>query len=204
MKKIKFFFLTFIVALIVNSMAFSQDYKTATTALSHAGDARNIFKPLSQDPEAGSILKITENQINSFIETIPGNSLANYGFNSREELQKITFDTPVRVYTLKDSNIVFTSTWRVPVVVDKEYRALLTIIKVNEEYTLTDFGARVLARELFAKKSDHTCGLLRVYELRSDYLIEASSGNQVKFIPIQGSKDKLFDLHDIFNMIKNK
>jgi hypothetical protein len=61
----------------------------------------------------------------------------------------------------------------------------------------------LLAKELSAKKTNQSCGLLRVYELRSDFLIEEFPGNQIKFVPVQGPKEKNYDLVDILNMIKN-
>ncbi|MCX6280332.1 MAG: hypothetical protein NTU51_00030 [Bacteroidetes bacterium] len=204
MKKIGLFLFAFTAALIFGPVCFSQAGKGSAGAVVTKGDSKTVFDQLSQAQEAASILQAVQKQFQSFTLNIPENILVNYGFKNREEFKNVTFDTPFRVYIIKDSNIVFGSSWRVPVVVDNEYRALLTIILVNGDYQVADFGARVLAGELFAKKSAQTCGLLRVYELRSDYLIETSSSNQVQFIPVQGPGDKRLGLHDIFNLIKNK
>ncbi|MCX6283605.1 MAG: hypothetical protein NTW31_05150 [Bacteroidetes bacterium] len=203
MKKIALFLFISFAALATVPVAFSQDSQRAANDPLIKSDA-NTFLPCSQAAETASILKAAKEQINSFIGDIPVNILPNYGFNNREEFKNVTFDAPFKVYTLKDSNIVFESSWRVPVVIDNEYRALLTVIQINGEYQVADFGARVLAGELFAKKSVQTCGLLRVYELRSDFLIEATAGNQLQFVPVQGPKDKRVVLRDILNMLKNK
>ncbi len=203
MKKAVTFFLIFIVAIAENSVAFSQHIQNTNIALFQKTDTNNFSKSLYQYSETDIILQTAKKQINLFIDNIPNENLNDYGFKNKEEFEKISFDTPIKIYTLKDSNIVFTSTWRIPIVIDNEYRALLTIIKENEEYKIVDFGACVLAKEISAKKTNQTLGLLRVYEIKSDFIIEGYTKNQLKFIPIQGSKDKLYDLVDIFNMIKN-
>jgi len=198
MKKIVIFFLTFIIAIVVNSVAFSQNIKSANITFSPKANANNS---LTTPPETDSILKIANTQINSFINNIPDQNLGDYGFKNREELNKIIFGNPIKIFTLKDTAIVFTSTWRVPIVIDNEYRALLTIIKENGAYKAVDFGARVLAEEIFKKKTVQTSGLLRVYELKSDFIIEGFSRNQLKFIPIQNTERKSYNLNDIFNLI---
>ncbi len=132
-----------------------------------------------------SLLLAAKNQIWSFTGVLPEQDLADYGFNSKAEFRRIRFDKPVWIYTLKDTIVAFTNTWRIPVTVDGEYRALLTIIKEDGNYKAVDFGATVLARDYQAKKTPNTIGLLRIYELRSDFLIEKKPDNQIQFIPVQ-------------------
>ncbi|MCX6227270.1 MAG: hypothetical protein NTV01_21415, partial [Bacteroidia bacterium] len=100
----------------------------------------------SQVSEKESVLKTAEAQINMFIKDLPDEGLADYGFLNRKEFEKVSFGAPIPVYTLKDSTVVFTSTWRVPVVIDKEYRSLLTVIRENGIFKAVDFGATELAK----------------------------------------------------------
>jgi hypothetical protein len=182
---------TFIIIIAISASAYSQQNKSD-----------NLFK--GYDQETDSVLKVAKSGIHSFIDNISDENLLDYGFNSKEEFAKIAFDKPIKIFNLKDNQLVFISTWRVPVMVDGEYRALLTIVKENNEYSAVDYGARVLAKELLLKKTDKTCGLLRVYELKKDFIIEELSQNQFKFFPLQASEEKQYDLDDIINMIKNK
>ncbi len=190
MKKNAILYFAFIVAFAISTVVYSQQINRSP-----------LVK--DQNPETDSILKVAKNQIHLFIDNIPETNIGDYGFNNKEEFKKITFDNPVKIYTLIDSGIVFTATWRVPVVVENEYRALLTIIKENNEYKAVDYGARLLAKEFFQQKTDETIGLLRVYELKSDFIIEKTTNEQLKFIPIQNGKGKSYNLVDIINMVKN-
>ena len=180
--------LTFIMAMAVNTIAFSQQSKSDV---------------LFQNTEIDSILQTAKNQIHLLIDNIPEANLSDYGFNNKAEFEKITFAPPIKIYTLKDTKIIFTTTWRVPVIIDNEYRSLLTIIKEDGVYKAVDYGACVLAKDFLAKKTNQTIGLLRVYELKSDFLMEANTQNQLKFIPIQNTNSNLYELTDIINLIKN-
>jgi hypothetical protein len=134
----------------------------------------------SQNSETETVLRTAKSQINSFIKDLPDDGLADYGFLDRKEFGKINFGTPIPIYTWKDSTVVFTSTWRVPVVIEKEYRSLLTVILENGVYKAVDFGASELAKAYAANRTPKTIGMLRVYEIKSDFLIEETEkGSQV-------------------------
>lgn len=162
-------------------------------------------KPLSliTNSQKDSILLAAKTKIHSFIDPIPEANINDYGFNSKSEFDKISFDNPIDIYILQDSLLVFTSTWRVPVVIDGKYAALLTIIKEKGVYQAVDFGAKVLANEIFVNKTPQTVGILRIYELQSDFLIENNTQNQNKYIPIPNNKEIFYNLTDIINMIKS-
>ncbi len=139
----------------------------------------------SQVTEKRIVLKTAENQINSFIKDIPDEGISDYGFRNKAEFKKIKFGDPIPVYTLKDSQVVFTSTWRVPVMIDNEYRSLLTVEKDNGSYKAVDFGAAELAKAYAANKTAATTGILRVYQTRTDYLIEESEKGSPMFIQLE-------------------
>jgi hypothetical protein len=138
----------------------------------------------SQIPETDTILKVAKAQISNFIMDLPDDGLADYGFLSKNEFGKIEFAAPIPIYTLQDTTVVFTSTWRVPLLIDKEYRSLLTVIKENGVFRAVDFGASELAKAYAANKTPNTIGMLRVYEIKSDFLMEKPEHGNQKFIPI--------------------
>ena len=142
----------------------------------------------STNPVTESVLKTAKSQISNFTRDLPESDLASYGFNNRTEFEKIGFGDPIPVYTLKDSVVVFTSTWRVPLVIEGEYRSLLTVIEADGQYKAVDFGASELARAYAAGKTPETSGMLRVYELHKDYFIQGREKSNQTFIPIEFKK----------------
>ena len=135
--------------------------------------------------ETEAVLKTAKAQLNNFIKDLPDESLADYGFSGKQEFRKITFGEPIPIFTLNDTAVVFTSTWRVPIVIDKEYRSLLTVIQEEGVFRAVDFGACELAKAYAANKTPKTTGMLRVYEIRKDFLIEGSEKGSQAFIPIE-------------------
>ncbi len=202
MKKINCLFLALFLLLFISSESYSQQKDALQNSMALGNGNRNIYQPA--EFELDSILIIAGQQISSFINDIPQENLNEYGFISKNDFKKISFGTPIAVYRLENSYIIFTSTWRVPIIVDNEYRSLLTIIKKNYEYQAVDFGAKVLAHEFSTKKTQNTIGLLRVYELQSDFVINEFSDDHLLFIPIRGEKGESYHIDDIINMLKNR
>jgi hypothetical protein len=133
-----------------------------------------------QVPEKEKVLSTAKAEVDNFIRLLPANNLADYGFSDAAELKQFTFADPIPVYTLEDSTIVFTYTWRVPLVINKEWRSLLTVINENGTFKAVDFGACELAKAYAATKTQKTIGMLRVYEIKQDFLMEKTeSGKQV-------------------------
>jgi len=137
-----------------------------------------------QDTARQSVINIAERQLHAFIDPIPDNQVADYGFLTKSEYKKIKLGDPVPVYTLEDSVMVFTQTWRVPIVVDQEYRSFLTVAIIGNVMQATDFGAMELAREFGRRKTGRTIGMLRSYILHTDYLMEKGAGNELEFSPL--------------------
>lgn len=145
------------------------------------------YSAIAQSDASGKalILKTAKSQINLFTRDIPETDLSEYGFHNRSEFERIDFGDPIPVYTLRDSVVVFTSTWRVPLVIDGEYRSLLTVVDEDGQYKAVDFGATGLARAYAAAKTPQTTGMLRVYELHKDYLIQGREKSNQTFIPLE-------------------
>ena len=155
----------------------------------------------SINKQTDAILSVSKEQLGNYINSIPEVNLNDYGFKNKEEFNRIRFDEPINVYFLEGSKIVFTNTWRVPLIIDGEYRSLLTVARNNDEYKVVDFGAIQLAQIIFKKKTTKTIGLLRVYELKTDFLMEEISIDDYSFIQINAEGQEL-NLNDILNLIK--
>lgn len=142
--------------------------------------------------------------IRLFLEEIPSEILSNYGINNQAEINKATIGKPIAVYTIKNGSLSFTNTWRVPLVIDNEYRALFTIHKnSDDEYKIVDFGAVLLAEEFFKfKKENDFSAMLRVYELRTDYFMCEDSVGEWKFQPISNQEKSQYSLNELINIIK--
>jgi hypothetical protein len=139
----------------------------------------------AQVPGPDVVLKAAAGQIGHFTKDVPEGLLPDYGFSGRDELKRITFGAPVAVYTLKDSAVVFTDTWRVPVMIGQEYRSLLTVVLEKGALKAVDFGAVELAQAIRKNRTAKTTGMLRVYEIRKDFLMEGPAQANPPLIPIE-------------------
>ena len=139
----------------------------------------------AQVPDAKAIRAATSGQVAIFTRNVPDNLLPDYGFANREEIGRSTYGKPVPVYTLKDAQVIFTDTWRVPVLVGNEYRCLLTVVVENGIYRAVDFGAVELAGAIQKNQTAKTTGMLRVYEIKRDFLMEGPAQANPPLIPIE-------------------
>jgi hypothetical protein len=147
-----------------------------------------------------------EDQMESFFKTIPTNLWQNYGIKNQGELDAANVGSPLAVYNIRDGELVFGNTWRVPIIVDDHYVALFTVVEETEgSYKIVDFGASVLAAEIdqVARTID-VIGILRVYELREDFLMAINSRGLEEFVSISRQGKPSLSLEEITGLIKNQ
>ena len=135
--------------------------------------------------ETAAVSAAAERDFSFFLERIPDTEVSAYGFLSRDELHNVRPGTPLRVHTVDVDRSGETPVvggmramdeWRVPLLVEGEPRALLTVVRQGAEYKAVDFGAAGLAAALSEtpqaarKTSSDALYLLRVFELRQDFL----------------------------------
>jgi len=147
-----------------------------------------------------------ENQMESFFKTIPTNLWQNYGIKNQGELDAANVGSPLAVYNIRDGELVFGNTWRVPIIVDDNYVALFTVVEETEgSYKIVDLGAMVLATEIdqVARTID-VVGILRVYELREDFLMAINSRGLEEFVSISRQDKPSLSLEEITGLIKNQ
>jgi len=147
--------------------------------------------------------KIVEVTMKPFLKAIPMDMLPNYNIGDTSEINKAVIDNPIPIYYLDHDSLKFSNTWRVPLIINNEYRALFTVLFSNEAYSIVDFGAAVLAEDIQKyTKEKPILGILRVFTLHKDYFIIKNDNNESLFEPIPVYKNQKLPLSEIVKMIK--
>ncbi len=143
--------------------------------------------------------------LGSFLDKIPPSYESQYGFRNRAEFSRASIGTPVQVFTihpdsikngidLKRKYLIPLDEWRVPVLVDGEYRSLLTVSKVNSTLTAVELGGALLAKELEQFRKNHPGGrkvMLRLYQLQCDFMVldrEGTSIDEGEYYPLRSAR----------------
>lgn len=151
------------------------------------------------------IISCVESSKSSFLDNIPEGMLSNYGLNNKDEITKSSIGNPLKVYTILNDQLSFSNTWRVPLVVDKNYRALFSVI-IDEkgEYKIVDFGATLLASIIFNEsRLNDLQGLLRVYEIKKDFFIYEKQNGEYEYEPIPEVNKAKYSLDEILKLKNN-
>ena len=145
-----------------------------------------------------------ENSIKPFLDSIPDEILNNYGLKEKGEINKIILGNPIAVYSISNDSLIFTNTWRIPLIIDNDYRSLFTVFRnFDGDYKIVDFGAVLLAHEIFTKSKDFDLkGLLRIYQLHKDFFICINNKGEFEFQPIPNPFKNKYNLTEILNFIK--
>ncbi len=140
--------------------------------------------------------------LSNLTKDIPDQYIDRYGFKSQEEIEHAEIGEAIPVYSIKNNQLEFNSIWRIPIIVDGEFRALLTVESTKDkEYKIADFGARDLAKELQKKTKDYPLvGILRSYKLQSDFVIVSDSNKDLKFIPVKSEEIRLLQFEKVVEL----
>jgi hypothetical protein len=179
-----------------------------------------------------TMIKEAMDELQVWLKKIPGGNESGYGFTNRDEFSLATLGKHYEVFTLTNdffkeeiqpgkNYLETTGEWRIPVMVNQENRAIITIFKKKNKWEIVELGARVLAKELqeFDRypelaKND-VLRLLRVYQLQSDFLFAddpSLSSGEITVFPMhsafiniekirEGTKIK-FGLNELLPCIK--
>jgi len=167
------------------------------------------------------VLAAAEKGYVAYLEKIPLDKELLYGFNNRDEFTKVKLGKPYQLMTLSEDfftdptlkqkdYVVPSGEWRIPMIIDKEYRALLTVSNVDGNWKVVGLGATSLAKEMevFEKKhpSKNQYGrILRVYQSVSDYmLISSEDAEDMDVIPLHSAKNSLAEDGMTFSSMKLK
>ena len=171
------------------------------------------------------ISQLANEELHKYLNQIPSGQEQMFGFNNREEFSKAEIGVPYEVYTLNSdffndeiisinkSYVITTNNWRVPVVVDNQNRALLTISKYNNNWAVVKLGATGLANELEMFEQNNSSSselkILRVFQITTDFILT----NDDKLYPLPSAKKLVMSnetrnighyLHDMLLIIKSK
>jgi hypothetical protein len=139
------------------------------------------------------IVTTASSALQTFLNKIPPGQEGKYGFRDRGEFLRATTATPVRLFTLHPDSIkngitpgknylIPQEEWRVPVLVDGEYRALITVARTGGILKAVELGAAELAHELGVFEKNHPSqpkSILRLYQLQCDFLVLTHPGKTV-------------------------
>ena len=168
------------------------------------------------------VQQVANEQLMDYLIKIPFGQEKMFGFNNREEFFQAKIGNPYEVFTLSkeffdDTNIkrdksyiVSTGNWRVPIIVDNEYNALLTVSKENNKWSVVKIGAKGLANELEGFEQNHLSinirNILRVFQIKGDFILTSNN----KLYPLTSASNALlidrntsYSTYEILTLIKN-
>jgi len=163
----------------------------------------------SQKEANQNISLAVQTSLLQWLEKIPSGEETNYGFQNREEFSQASLGTPIQVFNMgndlswqsgKVNYLEPAGEWRIPVIIDQKNRAVVTVIKQNNDWEIVDFGAAGLAGELNDVKSHLTAEqfsrikIFRLYQPLSNFLFyddPASNPDQIILIPLLSASDYL-------------
>jgi len=151
-----------------------------------------IFNQVSMGQNAISDVKIfAKRNLQSVLEKIPTNDEISFGFNNREEFKLAEIGNPLEFIWYSEAKDNSNKVWRVPIIVNGEYRALLNVQNLENEFKIADFGASVLARDIQKTMNENTdknvSGVLRLTAITSDFLI-VRNGEKEEYLPLISAK----------------
>jgi hypothetical protein len=100
--------------------------------------------------------------LSTFLQQIPRQETAYYGFKNVQEMSRTHLGTPIEIFTVQPDALMSysgtgfglllhtTGQWYVPILVGPEYRALLTVTQMDDDWEVVGISAAKLAGELQA------------------------------------------------------
>jgi hypothetical protein len=168
------------------------------------------------------ILSVLQSGLENYLNKIPDGKEIDFGFNSKEEFNKILFGNPLQIYTISEdlsSDIYFSPTtiWKVPLIVDDSYRCFLDILLINGAYKVVGMGLNKLASDLDAYERHRHLKVINDraifidYSLSAYFLVIKDASNNINFFPFRpmtffnsnefSNKEK-YSSNEIFEMLK--
>jgi hypothetical protein len=164
---------------------------------------------VATDITEASVQSVAMASLEAFLNKIPAGHETEYGFRRREEFPRANLGTAIQVFTLhpdsmknridpKRNYMIPLNEWRVPVMINGEFRTLLTVSMVNNTLKTVELGGEVLAKEMMTfqeKEPNSRTALLRLYQLHCDFLILDRNGlgmEHGEFYPLR-SAHLIFD-----------
>ncbi len=163
--------------------------------------AKSTYITASSSPNNEKVFEFVKNEITAFLEYIPIGFEKEHGFTSRDEFSKAI---PGSVYLIKgigiDGNIFATNLYNIPIVVDGEYRAMLTISYSDNTYQFEAIGANLLAKEIQILEKEMVPDasfekiILNIYSKQCGFVTYKEGNTRIEdatFIPLASAKTAL-------------
>lgn len=153
--------------------------------------------------EKDTVLKAARNELMQTLNQIPAGFESQYGFKNREEFNSASLNSILKVYFInskssdKELQILTSNEYRIPVIINNEYRALLTVSKIDGDWHIVDFGAVALAKEIenyyniVPSVIENEVIFLRIYGINCDFITSKKADENFdtcKFYPLQSAK----------------
>jgi|TARA_B110000238_G_scaffold51561_1_gene56149 hypothetical protein len=171
------------------------------------------------------ISNVAAKELTNYLNKIPIGQEKMFGFNNRGEFSEASIGEPYEMLTLNNDffndkfivrdkdYIMSTGNWRIPIMVNKQNRALLTISKVNNEWHVVKIGAKGLAEELEKFNTNHPLiiksYILRVFQLKSDFVLTSKEiiyplTSAKRSFLIEDGENIKYSLYDLLILVKSK
>jgi len=148
-----------------------------------------------------SIINEVEANIQNYLKQIPVGNESLFGFENRNEFEKIEVGNPIQLAGVKidneiDSFIYLIDQWRVPLSLNGQFILFATIQKKNNQFFLVDIGGSLLAAEIQSLNVRHNMILIRDFFNSADYIYTIEN----KLIrPLHSARNKYSDIQDTLN-----
>ncbi|MBD3339023.1 MAG: hypothetical protein GF353_07935 [Candidatus Lokiarchaeota archaeon] len=151
------------------------------------------------------VQQAAESGFKHFLDAIPANDLDHFGFAKGVDFNKVTLGRPFKVYQIvpeliqnHDSHAIMSSLlsptklWYFPLIYEREYRTLLTVDYIKNEWKAVALGSSGIASELnlVEQKFGSEYLFVRIFQAASDFLIFSIDGIQ-KIMPLESTKISL-------------
>jgi hypothetical protein len=158
---------------------------------------------VASDTDRDNVAAAALKGLPTILKQIPQQELSLYGFKNSLEMSRTILGNPIEIFTVHPDELIkysdrgfsnlltTTEEWYVPVIVDSENRALLTVIQADGNWQVAGISAADLARELQAFYRQIESKLfaagdrlvqqprfVRIFQAYSDFMYVPTSGKE--------------------------
>ncbi len=149
-----------------------------------------------------TIINNIKSQVTICLTKIPIGSEKSFGFDSRNDFNNCKLGDPIKVITISDNKWLELNEWRVPVILNGNYKLFFTVQKNNDTFEIVDLGGSDLAQEIqtININSKPIKYLIRLFKINIDFVSQEYATNPEKeliTVPLKSAK-KYLKTKDIF------
>jgi hypothetical protein len=157
----------------------------------------NTKSSFTQENDFNEILATAVVGYKNLLEKIPKGYEYQFGFRNRDEFARARIGKPYQLFSLSNEFITDTKVenkdylvpspeWYVSIMVDNEFRVLITVSKIHGFWEVVGIGAAGLANELGEIDKNHPSInkwgiILRIHQLECDFLLMPQENDSKSF-----------------------